>query len=216
MLPCLGGLPLSLHPLRVQDVPVAACRLQLLARVCQRPLMLVRVAQSNAESTLDVLELRIQGFAFLSGPIDLTVGAILHVAGIALLFETRVFGLLTDLLHLLVDLGQLRARFVTLSLKFVALPAQVVDLRLALSQQLLQIDQSGLHTSLCSNGFCRLLASLSNVQTSTRFQLAQGLAFFVQDLALAGQGHLGHALGQERRLLPYGDKGLRHLRRQAW
>ncbi|MFJ4374825.1 hypothetical protein ACIP1T_19760 [Pseudomonas japonica] len=83
------------------------------------------------------------GFAFLAGPIDFTIGTVFNITGITLLLRPRLFSLFTTVLQLLTDFDQLRARFIALPQQFLPLLAQVVDLRMALSQQLLQVGQAG-------------------------------------------------------------------------
>jgi hypothetical protein len=89
-----------------------------------------------------------------------------------------LFGLLTAIVQLLLHVNQLLTGIVVLRPQFSTLRAQVVDLRLALGQQLFQVGQAGLRTLPRRHRLYRLLPGLGNVQAGAGFKSPQRFAFF--------------------------------------
>lgn len=167
------------------------------------------------ESALDVFELCPQRLAFLACPIDFAVGPILDFTAVALLFVSCPFRLFTTVVQLLPESNQPVTAVVALCLEFVALAAQIVDLRLPLDEQLFQVGQPLFRALPSSHCLCRMLTCMANVQSGTGFQGGDRLALIIQHLTLARQPLFSHSLGQVDGLPADRPEGLRHLCWQA-
>lgn len=200
LLQCLGTRVLSCGPL----LGLAEFGLNGL----QPPLQLLDLPPS-------LLEVGGHGFDLLPGAVDLAVSTILHIAYVALLGNALLLGLEPQRLQILLQCLILLLDITALTQQSFALLLQVLDLRLTLRQQQLEVGQSCLDGLASRHGLRRLLTKPRRILPRLLLYGGDTFAFGSYHLPLFVQRLFGHTLCQVNRLLPHRYKSLRHLARQC-
>lgn len=89
--------------------------------VRETELLLLQNLLASHQARLGILQLQAHGLAHLAGPVDLPIGTVFDITGIALLLRPRPFGLFTTVSQLLLDVTELRTDLIALFLHYIAL-----------------------------------------------------------------------------------------------